>query len=201
MIPPGGAACCKRLATLTVSPMAVYSPVVPTFPNKTGPEWIPTRIETIEARSASTGSAPREDPERLLRLVCSRAACISKAARTACAASSSCETCPPHTAMTASPICLSICPPRRKMAWSRRCHKAFIVSRTSSASMCSAIAVKPTTSANNIVTSLRRSSIGNISSRGRGETGSAELTVSNAASFWRAAATNVSTVLSPNTLR
>ncbi len=39
-------------------------------------------------------------------------ACISRAARTACSGSSSCATSAPHTAINASPMCLSIRPPR-----------------------------------------------------------------------------------------
>jgi hypothetical protein len=81
--------------------------------------------------------------------------CIASAARIARSGSFSCAVGAPNSAITASPICLSIVPPCAMIAASRRVHSAFIVALTSSGSIVSDIAVKPETSANSTVTCLR----------------------------------------------
>ena len=82
-----GAACSRRAATLTASPVTSVSPSPPTT---TSPVLTPMRA-----------SSP-----------CSEiAGLISEAARTARSASSSCETGIPKTAMTASPTNFSTVPP------------------------------------------------------------------------------------------
>ena len=86
---PDGAACSRRAATLTASPVTSVSPSPPTT---TSPVLTPMR-----ASSPCSAIAAR----------------ISAAARTARSASSSCETGIPKTAMTASPTNFSTVPPCR----------------------------------------------------------------------------------------
>jgi hypothetical protein len=84
---PAAAACSKRAATLTASPVTSVSPSPPTT---TSPVLIPMRA-----------SSPCP----------AIACCISDAARTARSASSSCAVGMPNTAMTASPANFSTEPP------------------------------------------------------------------------------------------
>ena len=98
---PIGAACSRRLATLTVSPITVNSRSVPTAPTSAGPVLMPTRMAD---RSSGLG------PERRRSAPCS-----ARPARTARSTSCSSAASTPHSAITASPMCLSTCPP-----WSGR---------------------------------------------------------------------------------
>ena len=99
---PGSAACSRRAATFTASPVTSVSPWSPAT---TSPVFTPIRAasETPWSRSSS-----------LLRT--SRASRISAAARTARRASSSWIAGTPNTAITASPMNFSTVPPWRSSA-------------------------------------------------------------------------------------
>ena len=136
-----GARCSSLLATLTVSPITVVSAVVPIVPRCPGPVLIPTRIATSMPDSAANAASR---------------SCSARPARTARSGSSSRVASAPHTAISASPMCLSIRPPWLVTTTSSRVQMSFIIADTNSASMCSDIAVNPLTSANNTVTCRRR---------------------------------------------
>ncbi len=98
-MPRGGAACSRRAATLTTSPVASRCPLV-LSPATTSPVFTPVRWvrRTPQRRWSSSFSA-------------SRPVCISAAARTARSASSSWIAGRPKTAMIASPMYFSTVPP------------------------------------------------------------------------------------------
>lgn len=135
--PSTGAACSNRLAVLTVSPITVCSPSVPTTPSSAGPVWMPMRMCRPPA-----GAPEREGSW----------ARISSAACRAWAGSSSRAPSAPQSAMTASPMCLSMRPPWRRIAESTRAQSRFISSPTSSGSICSLSEVNPQTSPKSTVT-------------------------------------------------
>ncbi len=128
--------------------MAVYSAVVPTSPTRTRPVFIPIRIcsgvsPALAVRFSLTPTKVRSS------------ACISRAVRIARSGSSSWAVGAPKSAITASPMCLSILPPWAVITVSRRVQSAFIIALTSSGSIVSTIAVKPEMSAKSTVTCLR----------------------------------------------
>jgi hypothetical protein len=135
VVPPmrmssGAAACSRRAATLTASPVASRSVV----PVTTSPVMRP-----IRPRHPISGKASR----------------ISRAARTARNASSSCTTGTPKTAITASPMNFSTDPPwRSTIAFMRSKYRASRA-RSASGSSCSPSSVEPVTSQNNTVTTFR----------------------------------------------
>ncbi len=94
--PFAGARCSSRDATFTVSPIAVNSRVVATSPSTTAPVQMPTRITSDRLVDALKSATAR---------------CNASPARTACSGSFSLDNSAPHTAITASPMCLSIRPP------------------------------------------------------------------------------------------
>ncbi len=141
---PTGAALSRRAATFTASPSAVYSFLMPTGPSMAGPVLTPMRIF-----SAAAAGWPAISFQR------STSTCSSSAACTACSASSSRTVCTPHSAIKASPICLSTSPPRARMIPSRRSQSELRKSATSSTSSVSLRAVKPEISANRMLTVLR----------------------------------------------
>ena len=130
-ISPFGAACSRRAATLTASPVTRVSPSPPTT---TSPLLIPIRASNSCAAIASR---------------------ISAAARTARSASSSCETGMPKTAITASPTNFSTDPPWRSMIARRSSKYRRMRARSASGSVDSPSAVEPTRSQKRIVTTLR----------------------------------------------
>ena len=109
---PGSAACCRRAATFTASPVA-RDPPARSSPTTTSPVFTPTRIAMLEAELAR-----RDLVERRERAV------ISPAARTARSASSSWSTGTPNTATTASPMNFSTVPPWRSITVAHRVEPA-----------------------------------------------------------------------------
>ena len=96
---PGLAACSRRAATFTASPVTSVWPVAGS-PATTSPVLIPVRVRMRTPRFLSNSSLSFASRSR-----------ISMAARTARSASSSCKTGMPNTAMTASPMNFSTVPP------------------------------------------------------------------------------------------
>ncbi len=96
---PGPAACSRRAATLTGSPVTNVSRSEAS-PATTSPVLTPMRSEIVVPKRRSSSSF--SDPRR---------ACISSAARHARTASSSCDSGTPNTARTASPTNFSTVPP------------------------------------------------------------------------------------------
>src|SRR6478735_2662773 len=142
-ISPSGASCSSRLATFTASPITLNSPAVPTVPTGAGPVFTPIRIASAFPDASRMSASASWSPS---------------AARTARSASSSRATSVPQTAISASPMCLSMRPPCSTTTTSSRAHREFMRSITSSASRVSDIAVKPLTSAKSTVTWRRRPS-------------------------------------------
>ncbi len=132
---PGAAADCSRAAVLTRSPATMPSFVAPRV-TAASPVSTPTRA-WIPGPSPPTAVA------------------TSRPARTARSASSSWAIGVPQAAITASPMNFSTTPPWRSMmprVVSKYCERS---SRTASGSRSSENVVKPTRSANRIVTSRR----------------------------------------------
>ena len=124
---PAEAACSRRAATFTASPVTSVSPA----PDTTSPVLSPIRT-----------SSPR-------RPTTSR---ISAAARTARSASSSCTCGSPNTAIAASPTNFSTVPPWRSRIVRRSAWYPSMISRSTSGSLCSPSAVEPTRSQKTTVT-------------------------------------------------
>src|SRR5581483_613086 len=129
---PPDAAFSRRAATLTASPITVTSPSRPTAVAMTSPLLMPME----NARSPPSSR-------------------MARAAATARSASSSWATGTPNTAMSASPRYLSTVPPWFSTTSAMRRKAASTVRATASGSVFSDSDVKPTTSANRIVASLR----------------------------------------------
>jgi hypothetical protein len=129
----------------TTSPATMLSPRSGRAPTATSasPVFTPTRTDR-----SSSGR---------LRLISSMAWVIRRLARTARSASSSCATGAPNTAMTASPMNFSTVPPNRSISCLATSWKARSVSRTSSGSARSDLAVNPTKSQNRTETTFRSS--------------------------------------------
>ena len=143
---PGKAALCSLAATFVVSPIAVYSVLIssPTAASTASPVLIPTRT------SKSTPIVPPDHSAYSLA-----AAWISKPARTARSASSSCATGAPKKASIASPSNLATVPSYFLTDALRKANAPFIISATCSGSSRSPSPVESTTSANSTVTYLR----------------------------------------------
>ena len=143
---PSGAADSSRCAVFTASPTTVYarctSPA--SRPATTSPVFTPMRRDrrTPYLRSRSS----------LSRMI---DACIASAARIARSASSSCEIGAPNTAITASPMYLSIVPSYRWICRASAPKYEPRIPRSSSGSSFSASGVEPERSAKRIVTTLR----------------------------------------------
>ena len=116
-ISPAGAACSRRAATLTASP--VTRAWRGASPATTSPVLTPIR-SAIDGRSAAR--APRS--------AAASAPAYSSAARTARSASSSCATGTPNTATTASPMNFSTVPPWRSIARPHLVEVRSMISRT-----------------------------------------------------------------------
>ena len=168
-MPPTGAWLSRRLAVLTVSPIAVNSPVVPILPRRAGPLLTPI----LNLRWFSVFNS-------LSRAQIS--SCMARAALRAHSGSFSLDVSAPHIAITLSPMCLSIVPPFSTITLSSRSQRRFMISVTSSASMVSDIEVKPEMSAKSIVTCLRCSCSACKGSRALSLSLSAEMEVSTATS-------------------
>src|SRR5215217_6577848 len=143
---PGSAALCSRAATFVVSPIAVYSVLIssPTTASTASPVLIPTRT----AKSTPYSS--------LTTFAYSRAAAwISKPARTARSASSSCAIGAPKNARIASPSNLAIVPSYLVTEALRKANAPFMISATCSGSSRSPSPVESTASAKSTVTYLR----------------------------------------------
>ena len=96
-ISPGAAACSRRAATFTASPVTIFwSPI----PATTSPVFTPIRHADVILWSRSSSGFNASSPSRM-----------STAARTARTASSSWTWGTPKTAMTASPMYFSTVPP------------------------------------------------------------------------------------------
>src|SRR5215203_3934457 len=143
---PGAAALCSLAATFVVSPIAVYSVLIssPTAASTASPVLIPTRTPKSTPKSRLTASA-----------YSFAAAWISKPARTARSASSSCATGAPKNARIASPSNLATVPPYFVTDALRKTNAPFMISATCSGSSRSPSPVESTTSANSTVTYLR----------------------------------------------
>jgi hypothetical protein len=100
-IAPGAAACSRRAATLTASPVAKNSPPAES-PATTSPVLMPVRTSSVSPRSCESSSFRPASASR-----------ISAAARTARRAPSSCSSGIPKTAIIASPMNFSTVPPWR----------------------------------------------------------------------------------------
>ena len=105
---------CNRAATLTTSPIAVYSVVPATVPTTTSPVFTPMR--RCNGPSMSTCAWTNW----------SSVSCSWSAARIARSASSSCAIGAPNSARMASPSTLSIVPPNDSMSTIRRWKAASI---------------------------------------------------------------------------
>ena len=136
MTPLTGAALCSRAAVFTTSPDAMPSPASGRASSDTSasPVVIPTR-------SSSPSSIAKSR--------------IASAARTARSGSSSCAVGAPNSAMTASPMNFSTVPPWRSSSARTRSWYGRRSASTSSGSIDSARAVKPTRSQKTTVTTLR----------------------------------------------
>src|SRR5262245_897416 len=142
-ISPGSAACSRRAATLTVSPVTNDWPDEGS-PAMTSPVLTPVRIcsRAPQSRSSSVFSTSRRSR-------------ICEAARTARSASSSCTVGTPNTAMTASPMNFSTVPPWLSIAERISSKYRDMTPRRDSGSRRSPSAVDPVTSANRTVTVFR----------------------------------------------
>src|SRR5215204_777722 len=147
---PGAAALCSLAATFVVSPIAVYSVLIssPTAASTASPVLIPTRTPKSTPKSRLTTCA-----------YSFAAAWMSRPARTARSASSSCATGAPKNARIASPSNLATVPPYFITDALRKANAPFMISANCSGSSRSATTVEPTTSANSTVTYLRSPSI------------------------------------------
>src|SRR5271165_198105 len=143
--PSGGAAACSLAAMLTASPITVSSrrPSGPTLAKSISPVFTPTRTQRPRKSSALS------DARRW----------ISRPVRTARAASSSCATGAPNTAISASPMTLSTDPPNCSTTSPIVRMQRSTIERTSSGSVRSEYSVKPEMSAKSTV-AQRRSSLG-----------------------------------------
>ena len=135
--------------------MAVYSVLIssPTTASTASPVLMPTRTSNSDPVVAS-----------IVRPYSLAAAWISRAARTARSASSSCATGAPKNARTASPISRATVPSYLATATLRNVNAPFMISMTCSGSSLSPIPVESTTSANSTVTNFRSPSIGRAAS-------------------------------------
>ena len=145
-ISPGLAACSRRAAVLTVSPVASVSPRDGS-PATTSPVLRPTR---------RLNSRPRRGASSSLRIASSSSS--SAAALAARSASSSWSVGRPKIAMTASPTNFSTVPPWRSIVPRIAANACPTADRTTSASAASPSAVEPTMSAKRTVT-VRRDSL------------------------------------------
>ena len=135
-MPFTGAALCRRAAVLTTSPEAMPSPASGWASRRTSAS--PVVIPTRSSRSSSSANSR-----------------IASAARTARSGSSSCAVGAPKSAMTASPMNFSTVPPWRSSSARTRSWYGPRSASTSSGSIDSARAVKPTRSQKTTVTTLR----------------------------------------------
>src|ERR687890_1450487 len=143
---PGAAALCRRAATFVVSPIAVYSVLIssPTAASTASPVLIPTRTPKSTPKSRLTASA-----------YSFTAAWMSRPARTARSASSSCATGAPKNARIASPSNRATVPSYFLTEVLRKAKAPFMISATCSGSSRSPSPVESTTSAKSTVTYLR----------------------------------------------
>ncbi len=128
---PASAACWRRAATLTASPVA-----------------------KVESESSATTS-PASIPARATRPRSSTESMIASAARIARSASSSCATGTPNAAITASPAYFSTVPPWSRMLREARSKNWFTLRRATSGSAPVTSAVESTMSTKRTVASLR----------------------------------------------
>ena len=144
-VSPGSAACCRRAATVTASPVARLPPALAS-PTTAVPVLTPTRISISTPRSVRRSSLSEAS-----------VIVISAAARTARMPSSSWTTGTPKTATTASPMNFSTDPPCRSRTALMESNHRPMIERNASGSRRSPRPVEPVTSANTTVTTLRAS--------------------------------------------
>src|SRR5581483_4831337 len=149
-----GAACSRRAATFTASPVTRRC-ASGESPATTSPVFTPVLFWSVTPQRRSSSS-----------FTVASAAFISAAARTARSASSSCACGSPNTAMIASPMYFSTRPPCRSSAARITSKYRLITSRSDSESSRSPRFVEPFRSEKTIVTVLRTSRAGSGAASG-----------------------------------